>query len=44
VTTDAVAERYLRMPHVEKGMAVGLFGGSFNPPHAASASTSSGGW
>lgn len=24
---------YLRMPHVEQGMAVGLFGGSFNPPH-----------
>nr|WP_132074044.1 nicotinate-nucleotide adenylyltransferase [Sinorhizobium americanum] len=24
---------YLRMPHVESGMAVGLFGGSFNPPH-----------
>ena len=23
----------LRMPHVEQGMAVGLFGGSFNPPH-----------
>ncbi|MDO9298980.1 MAG: nicotinic acid mononucleotide adenylyltransferase, partial [Bradyrhizobium sp.] len=22
------------MPHVEKGMSVGLFGGSFNPPHA----------
>jgi nicotinate-nucleotide adenylyltransferase len=22
------------MPHVEKGMAIGLFGGSFNPPHA----------
>jgi nicotinate-nucleotide adenylyltransferase len=22
------------MPHVEKGMQVGLFGGSFNPPHA----------
>ena len=22
------------MPHVEKGTAVGLFGGSFNPPHA----------
>ncbi|WP_423856270.1 nicotinate-nucleotide adenylyltransferase [Xaviernesmea oryzae] len=21
------------MPHVERGMAVGLFGGSFNPPH-----------
>ena len=28
-----VAARYLRMPHVEKGMQVGLFGGSFNPPH-----------
>ena len=25
---------YLRMPHVERGMKVGLFGGSFNPPHA----------
>ncbi|TDH39357.1 nicotinate-nucleotide adenylyltransferase [Pseudohoeflea suaedae] len=22
------------MPHVERGMKVGLFGGSFNPPHA----------
>lgn len=33
MTADTVAERYLRMPHVEKGMAVGLFGGSFNPPH-----------
>jgi nicotinate-nucleotide adenylyltransferase len=22
------------MPHAERGMAVGLFGGSFNPPHA----------
>jgi len=29
-----VPSRYLRMPHVEKGMQVGLFGGSFNPPHA----------
>jgi nicotinate-nucleotide adenylyltransferase len=25
------------MPHVEKGMAVGLLGGSFNPPHAGHA-------
>ena len=24
---------YLKMPHVESGMVVGLFGGSFNPPH-----------
>ncbi len=31
--TEAVAGRYLKMPHVEKGMTVGLFGGSFNPPH-----------
>jgi len=32
--TARLPARYLRMPHVEKGMAVGLFGGSFNPPHA----------
>lgn len=32
-----VPARYLRMPHVEKGMAVGLFGGSFNPPHGGHA-------
>lgn len=24
---------YLHMPQVQKGMVVGLFGGSFNPPH-----------
>lgn len=24
---------HLRMPHVESGQRVGLFGGSFNPPH-----------
>ncbi len=29
-----VQAAYLRMPHVEKGMQIGLFGGSFNPPHA----------
>lgn len=29
-----IPARYLRMPHVEKNMQVGLFGGSFNPPHA----------
>ncbi|SFB54127.1 nicotinate-nucleotide adenylyltransferase [Rhizobium sp. NFR07] len=28
-----VDRRYLTMPHVERGMAIGLFGGSFNPPH-----------
>lgn len=30
---ETVDQRYLRMPHVERGMTVGLFGGSFNPPH-----------
>ncbi|RCL01151.1 MAG: nicotinate-nucleotide adenylyltransferase [Candidatus Tokpelaia sp. JSC085] len=25
--------QHQQMPHVEKGMSVGLFGGSFNPPH-----------
>jgi nicotinate-nucleotide adenylyltransferase len=28
-----IARHHLRMPHVESGQAVGLFGGSFNPPH-----------
>lgn len=32
-----VDAQYLRMPHVEKGMTVGLFGGSFNPPHGGHA-------
>lgn len=30
---QGVARHHLRMPHAEPGMSVGLFGGSFNPPH-----------
>ena len=30
---NQTTEHYLRMPTVKDGMAVGLFGGSFNPPH-----------
>jgi nicotinate-nucleotide adenylyltransferase len=33
VIEEQIARRHLIMPHVEKGMVVGLFGGSFNPPH-----------
>ncbi|WP_188079936.1 nicotinate-nucleotide adenylyltransferase [Neorhizobium sp. P12A] len=33
VHVDEIDRRYLRMPHTERGMVVGLFGGSFNPPH-----------
>ena len=31
--SGGIDRRYLVMPHVEPGMTVGLFGGSFNPPH-----------
>lgn len=33
MTGELPDRRYLTMPHVERGMVVGLFGGSFNPPH-----------
>jgi nicotinate-nucleotide adenylyltransferase len=33
VQAEGIARKYLVMPHVEDGMVVGLFGGSFNPPH-----------
>lgn len=33
-TNHAVSATDLRLPHSQKGMRIGLFGGSFNPPHA----------
>jgi nicotinate-nucleotide adenylyltransferase len=33
VAENGIERRHLIMPHVEPGMVVGLFGGSFNPPH-----------
>nr|WP_105404413.1 nicotinate-nucleotide adenylyltransferase [Neorhizobium sp. T7_12] len=33
MTEETIDRRYLVMPHAERGMAVGLLGGSFNPPH-----------
>lgn len=29
----ALAHHHTVMPHAERGMVIGLFGGSFNPPH-----------
>ncbi|SKA20416.1 nicotinate-nucleotide adenylyltransferase [Consotaella salsifontis] len=32
--TEGVPADALKLPHTEPGLRVGLFGGSFNPPHA----------
>lgn len=34
LTSGQMASRHLKMPYAAKGQAVGLFGGSFNPPHS----------
>tara|TARA_R110002020_G_scaffold59673_3_gene162510 strand:+ start:1417 stop:2058 length:642 start_codon:yes stop_codon:yes gene_type:complete len=33
MVVQANTPAFLKMPYVERGMSVGLFGGSFNPPH-----------
>ena len=33
MSAEGVDKHYLTMPRAEAGMVVGLFGGSFNPPH-----------
>ncbi|MEP3523857.1 MAG: nicotinate-nucleotide adenylyltransferase [Hyphomicrobiales bacterium] len=33
ILSSAAYDDALKIPHVEPGMSVGLFGGSFNPPH-----------
>nr|WP_272213921.1 nicotinate-nucleotide adenylyltransferase [Marinicella sp. W31]MDC2879867.1 nicotinate-nucleotide adenylyltransferase [Marinicella sp. W31] len=33
MTEGTIERRFIAMPYCEPGMTVGLFGGSFNPPH-----------